>query len=164
MNFMSFTKKMLLASLLAMPIRMDAQTIDASWFGVSFNEALTAVEKEFGKPKAATDDKLDYSKILYEGVVWDEAYFKFHDGKLSEVRLYKRQSRKANAVQGVKTVARNMGSKYAVTKDLEDDRTPFYKGGKSPADFGHLFTIYASPYKGAWSTQLRFGPFTFLKQ
>ena len=78
--------------------------------------------------------------------------------------MYKRQSRKANAVQSVKAVARAMDDKHAMTRDLEDDGTPFYKGGKSPLDVGHLFTIYASPYKGAWSTQLRFGPFAFRKQ
>ena len=140
MIFMSITKKMMLALLLAMPLHIDAQTIDASLFGV------------------------DYSKTLYEGLVWDEVFFLFDDGKLSEVRMYKRQSRKANAVQSVKAVARVMGDTHALTRDLEDDGTPFYKGGKSPLDVGHLFTIYASPYKGAWSTQLRFGPFAFRKQ
>ena len=160
---MSFMKKLLLALLLALPLPFDAQTIDTSLFGVSCHEALAALEKEFGKPKATTDEKLSYCNIQYEGVVWDEAYFMFRDSKLCEVRMYKRQGRKANAVQGVRTVARNMGAKHVVTKDLEEDGTPFYKGGKTPVDFGHLFTIYASPYKGAWSTQLRFGPFSFRK-
>lgn len=164
MIFMSITKKMMLALLLAMPLHIDAQTIDASLFGVGYKEALTAVEKEFGKPNATTEGNLYYSKTLYEGLVWDEVFFLFDDGKLSEVRMYKRQSRKANAVQSVKAVARVMGDKHAMTRDLEDDGTPFYKGGKSPLDVGHLFTIYASPYKGAWSTQLRFGPFAFRKQ
>ena len=64
MIFMSITKKMMLALLLATPLHMDAQTIDASLFGVGYKEALTAVEKEFGKPNATTEGNLYYSKTL----------------------------------------------------------------------------------------------------
>ena len=58
-------------------------------------------------------------------------------------------------------VAKVLKRSHAITKDYEDKYTAFYKGGRSPMDFGHLFTIFVSPYKGGWTTQLRYGPFEF---
>ena len=126
----------------------EADILDAGFFGTHFDVAVKMIDKEFGKqPKTVDANEIRYTDVKYAGMVWNEA------------RFYCKQASKVAALKHVSELAGTMRRQHAITKDYEDRRTFFYKGGKSPMDFGHLFTIFVSPYKGGWSTQLRYGPF-----
>ena len=72
-------------------------------------------------------DKVIYNKVEYEGMTWDEAYFKFSDGQLVEARFYSRQAGKAKALRHLDEVAKVLKRSHAITKDYEDKYTAFYK-------------------------------------
>lgn len=152
---------MLLAVCLMMTALSYAHGLSTELFGTRYADALRNIESILGKPAKVDADKVIYNKVEYEGMKWDEAYFKFSDGQLVEARFYSRQAGKAKALRHLEEVAKVLKRSHAITKDYEDKHTAFYKGGRSPMDFGHLFTIFVSPYKGGWTTQLRYGPFEF---
>lgn len=152
---------MLLAVCIMMTALSYAHGLSTELFGTRYAEALRNIESILGKSAKVEADKVIYNKVEYEGMTWDEAYFKFSDGQLVEARFYSRQAGKAKALRHLEEVAKVLKRSHAITKDYEDKHTAFYKGGRSPMDFGHLFTIFVSPYKGGWTTQLRYGPFEF---
>lgn len=138
---------------------IHARSLHADMFEMKSGEAVKNIVMMFGEPVKNTDDMLIYHKLRYEGVMWDEAYFKFSGDKLTEARFYSRQQGKTQALRKVTELADILKQEHPVTKDYEDKHTYFYMGGMSPLEYGHLFTIFISPYKGGWSTQLRYGPF-----
>lgn len=153
-------KKLIFMIFLSVSMVAEADILDAGFFGTHFDVAVKMIDKEFGKqPKTVDANEIRYIDVKYAGMVWNEARFMFINGVLSEARFYCKQASKVAALKHVSELAGTMRRQHAITKDYEDRRTFFYKGGKSPMDFGHLFTIFVSPYKGGWSTQLRYGPF-----
>ena len=75
---------------------------------------------------------------------------------LREVTVTSRSAQKR-----MEDIAREMKSSYDVSRDVEDDMSWFYKGGKSPVGVSHLFTIYTYPRQGSYGTELRYGPVRF---
>lgn len=128
-------------------------------FGSSYDSAIVTIKAQLGTPMTETSDTLIYRNIDYCGFKWDQVVFRFKNKVLMETRCYRFQANKVKAVGMLPTIAKEMEKSHVMTLDYEDDGTVFYAGGKSPEGFGHLFTIYVSPYQGRWSTQLRFGPF-----
>lgn len=153
-------RRLIFMIFLSVAMAANADILDAGFFGTNYDVAVKVIEKEFGKPaQVANANELKFTDIKFADVVWNEAHFKFIGGVLSEARFYSRQTSKPAALRFSSKLATTMEKQHSVTKDYEDEDTFFYKGGKSPMDFGHLFTIFVSPYKGVWSTQLRYGPF-----
>lgn len=134
--------------------------LSARFFGLCYDDARKNIAEMLGKAaEVSGEDGIRYKDVEYDGMMWDEACFRFTDGVLTEARFYSVQTSKAAALRYAETIALKMGKEHSLSKDYEDRRTFFYKGGRSPMDFGHLFTIFVSPYRGGWSTQLRYGPF-----
>ena len=61
----------------------------------------------------------------------------------------------------MENIAQTMRTKYELSRDVEEDLTWFYKGGRSPLGIGHLFTIYTYRKQGAYGVELRYGPINF---
>ena len=123
-----------------------AHTLSTELFGSRYPDAMRNIEAMLGKPTTEVDGK---------------AYFKFAQGVLVEARFICMTPTKSTSLRHLEDIAKVMKQSHDMTKDYEDRHTVFYKGGRSPMEFGHLFTIFVSPYKGRWSAQLRYGPFEF---
>lgn len=157
---MKTLKTVFLSLLLTLSMSATAQEIGNVRFGSAQSEAITNIKALFGEPATSTTDGITYKNKTYAGMTWNEIHFNFKDGVLSEARFYMNAKNKAAALQQMAREATAMGKSNVMTKDYEDDGTPFYAGGKSPDGYGHLFTIFASPRAGRWTSQLRFGPFS----
>lgn len=158
------TTRYLLSLCLAASLSVTAARADESFdtkFGKHYDEVATSIKAALGTPASESADSLVYRNISYRGFQWSEVLFCFQDGVLIETRCYKAQASKGKAVGFLPVIAREMEKNYVMTHDYEEDGTVFYAGGISPKGFGHLFTIYASPGRGGWSSQLRFGPFRY---
>lgn len=141
-------------------LSVDARFLDTDFFGERYDVAKETIVEMLGTPREMLgEDEIRYDSVEYNGMVWDEAYFRFTEGLLTEARFYSKQLNKTSALHHATEIAATMKKRHAMTKDYEDRRTFFYKGGRSPMKFGHLFTIFVSPFRGGWSTQLRYGPF-----
>ncbi len=138
-----------------------AHTLSTELFGSRYPDAMRNIEAMLGKPTTEVDGKVVYKNVKYEGMSWNEAYFKFAQGVLVEARFICMTPTKSTSLRHLEDIAKVMKQSHDMTKDYEDRHTAFYKGGRSPMEFGHLFTIFVSPYKGRWSAQLRYGPFEF---
>jgi len=153
-------RKLLMAICLFTAVMANAQGIsDSVKFGARHDVALKGMESMFGKPSNNTPNQVIFTNKDFEGFHWDEILFNFKNNKLIEARFFMGQKTKHSAKKAMYTISKMMAKKHAMTEDLEEDGTSFFKGGKSPEYFGHLFTIFISPRDGSWTTQLRFGPF-----
>lgn len=139
----------------------SAQGIGKIKFGSSHDVALKAIEATFGTPSKTGNDVVVFANKDFEGFRWDEVQFKFKNGVLNEARFFMNQKTKAKAKSELDVIAKALGKKHEMSVDYEDDGNRFYSGGHSPAGFGRLFQAFISPRKGAWSDQLRFGPYQF---
>ena len=83
---------MLLAVCIMMTALSYAHGLSTELFGTRYADALRNIESILGKPAKVEADKVIYNKVEYEGMTWDEAYFKFSDGQLVEARFYSRQA------------------------------------------------------------------------
>lgn len=131
--------------------------------GGSYKEIITATQSDFGSPSAADSVSVNYKGVTLFGIKWDDVKLRFDRGVLTEVRCYSMQKSKKLSLSKLAQVASNMEATYPITRDYEEDGSLFYTGGTSPEGIGHLFTIFVAPMQGAWSTQIRFGPFRFVQ-
>ena len=103
------------------------------------------------------------------GVRFQELTFGFQkNGKgrtyFNEARFTLQAGSKVNARKYVELIANRMADEYpGVSKDLEEDGSPFYKGGTSPFIGNYLFTIYVYPGRNGYQTVLRYGPLPYVK-
>ena len=138
-------------------------------FGTSYEEALQAIEEQFGKPLSRTESRVVYRDKDFMGVRFQELTFGFQkddEGRtyFNEARFTLQAGSKANACKYVETIANRMADEYpGVSKDLEEDGSPFYKGGASPFIGNYLFTIYVYPGRNGYQTVLRYGPLPYVK-
>ncbi len=154
-------KKVLLVLSLMGTIIANAQGIGNVRFGTQHAEAMEEIKSVFGEPSFSDGDMALFTNKEFEGYTWNEVMFKFKDGILNEARFFMKQKNKSAACKEQEQIAKAMASKHVMSKDIEEGGTPFYAGGQSPLRYGHLFTIFISPRGGAWTNQLRFGPFKF---
>lgn len=152
-------KRIVLLLLMLLSLTANAQGIGDVRFGSTHQEAMKNITALFGQPVNVSPDQCFFTNRTFMGMQFDEVHFNFQKGKLTEARFFKKQKSKHAAKSGMKELNDTLTKVYPTTMDLEDRTTPFYVGGASPAGFGHLFTIFVSPRNGAWSTQLRYGPF-----
>jgi|LAHS01.1.fsa_nt_gb hypothetical protein len=152
-------KKILLVFCFLVGLSVRAVADGSLEFGSSYHDAIVSIKAQLGSPVTESSDTLIYKNIDYCGFRWDQVVFRFRNGILTETRCYMYQANKDRAVGRLSAIAKEMEKTHVMTMDYEDDGTVFYAGGRSPEGYGHLFTIYASPYRGRWSAQLRFGPF-----
>ncbi len=129
--------------------------------GASYDETVMALKTEFGEPSMTDQQLMNYKNVELFGAKWDTVDFRFVGGKLAEVRCFSYQKNKSQAITRLNSAVQGLKKEYDMTCDYEEDGSIFYTGGVSPKGIGHLFTLFVSPLQGAWSTQLRFGPFRF---
>ena len=155
-------KKVFLLAICVIIVNLScAHSLSTELFGLRYPDAMRNIEAILGKATTEVDGKVVYKNVKFEGLTWNNAYFKFAKGMLVEARFIYVVPSKSMALRQLEEIAKVMKLSHAISKDYEDKRTAFYKGGRSPMEFGHLFTIFVSPYKGKWSAQLRYGPFEF---
>ena len=162
-NFIMRKYLVILFGIVSMSLHAEGLNIGAESlnFGTPYLNILTNVEAEWGKPTTNDDGNIHYCNVALYGTKWDEVGLFFKNGVLVEARCYVSQKNKLMATRKLSTVARMMKDKHAMTCDYEEDGSLFYVGGKSPNEIGHLFTLFIAPHQGKWSTQLRFGPFSY---
>ena len=157
-------RKVFLLMAMFVSLAMNAQRVEKVGtveLGKPYAEALEAIKAEFGEPVSVSEDQVVYGKKSYRGTTYDEVKFRFRDGKFNEARFFVKVGSKAAAQKRMEDIAREMKSSYDVSRDVEDDMSWFYKGGKSPVGVSHLFTIYTYPRQGSYGTELRYGPVRF---
>ncbi|MCR5132043.1 MAG: hypothetical protein K6C10_11370 [Prevotella sp.] len=129
--------------------------------GLPYDQAVTAIKAEFGEPVSASADELVYSKKTFEGYTYDEVKFRFKNGKFNEARFFAKVGAKGAAQRKMEEVAKKMGQRYNLSRDIEEGNTWFYKGGRAPVGVSHLFTICTYPKQGSHGVELRYGPIRF---
>jgi len=157
-------KKMLLMACLMVALTANAQSVAKVGnveLGKPYAEALEAIKAEYGEPKSVTENEVTYGQVKHEGFTFQEASFRFKDGKFNEARFYQKAGGKAASQQKMESLAKELKKSTNMTRDIEDDGLWFYKGGKSPLGFGHLFTLCSHPKQGVWYSEMRYGPFNF---
>ncbi|MBR6455964.1 MAG: hypothetical protein IKS72_03410 [Prevotella sp.] len=157
-------KKVLLMMCLAFSLGASAQNVESVGtveLGSSYEEALAAIKAEFGDPQSVTEDEVILGPKKFRGFSFDEMKFRFKNGKFNEARFYSKVGSKAEAQKKMENIAQTMRTKYELSRDVEEDLTWFYKGGRSPLGIGHLFTIYTYRKQGAYGVELRYGPINF---
>ena len=151
----------LLACSLAMTAQQKMEMVGTVKLGSDYSEALGAMRTEFGEPLRISENEVVYANKKFRGFAFDEVKFRFKNGKFNEARFYSKVGSKAEAQKKMENVAQTMKTKYQLSRDVEDDSTWFYKGGRSPLGIGHLFTLYTYPRKGAYGMEIRYGPINF---
>ena len=157
-------RKVLLLLGLLCSMTMSAQQVEKVGtvaLGLPYAEALTAIKAEFGEPQSVSDDQVVYGKKTFMGMAFDEVKFRFRNGKFNEARFFCKVGSKAAAQKKMEEMAKTLGKTYNLSRDVEDDMTWFYKGGRSPLGIGHLFTLYTYAKQGAHGAELRYGPINF---
>ena len=129
--------------------------------GLPYSEALAAIKAEFGEPVSVSSDEVTFGKKAFQGFTFDEVKFRFKNGKFNEARFFAKVGAKGVAQRKMEDIAKNMGQHYNLSRDLEDDNSWFYKGGRAPVGVSHLFTIYTYPRQGSYGVELRYGPIRF---
>jgi len=129
--------------------------------GTDYATALEQIKAEYGEPVSVTENMVTYKNKRHEGMNFDEVVFKFRNGKFNEARFYQKAGSRAASQKQLEVVAKEMGKNHNMTKDFEDGRIWFYKGGKAPVGLGHFMTISSTPRQGTYYTELRYGPFSF---
>jgi len=129
--------------------------------GLPYSEAVAAIKAEFGEPVSASNDELVYSKKNYMGYTFDEVKFRFKNGKFNEARFFAKVGARGAAQRKMEDVAKKMGERYNLSRDVEEGNIWFYKGGRAPVGVSHLFTICTYPKQGSHGVELRYGPIRF---
>ena len=157
-------KKLFVLMCLAFSLGVSAQSVESVGtveLGSSYDEALAAIKAEFGDPKTVSEDEVTFGPKRFRGFAFDEVKFRFKNGKFNEARFYQKVGSKAEAQRKMENIAQTMRTKHELSRDVEEDLTWFYKGGRSPLGIGHLFTIYTYRRQGAYGVELRYGPINF---
>lgn len=157
-------KKLFVLMCLVFSLGVSAQSVESVGtveLGSSYDEALAAIKAEFGDPQSVSEDEVTCVSKRFRGFAFDEMKFRFKNGKFNEARFYQKVGSKAEAQRKMENIAQTMRTKYELSRDVEEDLTWFYKGGRSPLGIGHLFTIYTYRKQGAYGVELRYGPITF---
>lgn len=139
----------------------NVESVGTVELGSAYDEALAAIKAEYGEPKSVSEDEVVFGPKKYRGFSFDEVKFRFKNGKFNEARFYSKVGTKGEAQRKMENIAQTMRTKYELSRDVEEDLTWFYKGGRSPLGIGHLFTIYTYRKQGAYGVELRFGPINF---
>ncbi|KGF17504.1 hypothetical protein HMPREF1640_06960 [Prevotella sp. S7-1-8] len=153
-------RKILMTLCLMFVTLAQAQDLKTLKFGTIFDDAIINLKSSLGEPTTSNTNLVVYQNVHYRGFKWDKITFKFAQRKLCEVRCYMNKKNKQQALTQLSAIAKTMKKDYSITMDYEDDGDVFYSGGVSPMGFGHLFTIFVSPYNSIWTAQMRFGPFS----
>lgn len=153
-------RKILMTLCLMFATLAQAQDLKTLKFGTIFDDAIINIKSSLGEPTTSNTNLVVYQNVHYRGFKWDKITFKFAQRKLCEVRCYMNKKNKQQALTQLFAIAKTMKKDYSITMDYEDDGDVFYSGGVSPMGFGHLFTIFVSPYNSIWTAQMRFGPFS----
>ena len=157
-------KKLFVLMCLVFSLGASAQNVESVGtveLGSSYEVALAAIKAEFGDPQSVSDDEVILGPKKFRGFSFDEVKFRFKNGKFNEARFYQKVGSKAEAQKKMENIAQTMRTKYELSRDVEEDLTWFYKGGRSPLGIGHLFTIYTYRKQGAYGVELRYGPINF---
>ena len=139
----------------------NSESVGTVELGSSYSEALNAIKAEFGDPQSISEDEVVCVNKRFYGFSFNEVKFRFKNGKFNEARFYSRVGSKSEAQRKMENIAQTLRTKYPLSRDVEEDLTWFYKGGRSPLGIGHLFTIYTYSRQGAYGVELRFGPINF---
>lgn len=142
----------------------SVETVGTVELGSAYEEALKAIKAEFGEPVSASESEVVYANKKFRGFSFDEVKFRFQNGQFNEARFYSKVGSRGEAQRKMENIAQTMRTKYELSRDVEEDMTWFYKGGRSPLGIGHLFTIYTYRRQGAYGVELRFGPINFPQQ
>lgn len=137
-------------------------------FGTSRNEALQQIEQHFGNPNATDGDNLIYYDLDINGYRFSKIIFGFEPkqsgGYFNEARFFIEKDTRRHAVAVRDSLAKQLGRRYGITYDYEENGNKFYTGGVAPGGIGHLFTISTHRRNGKWTTELRYGAFHKLKK
>ena len=132
-------------------------------FGTSRHDALSIFKARFGEPNAIDGDNLVYYNLTINGYYFNKIVFGFEPKQtgdyFNEARFFMVASSRPGAVADRDTLACDLGRKYSMTYDFEENGNKFYKGGVAPSGIGHLFTLSTHLREGKWTTELRFGAF-----
>lgn len=158
-----FAVMLCLISSMAMSAQ-SVETVGTVELGSAYEEALKAIKAEFGEPVSASESEVVYANKKFRGFSFDEVKFRFKNGQFNEARFYSKVGSRGEAQRKMENIAQTMRTKYELSRDVEEDMTWFYKGGRSPLGIGHLFTIYTYRRQGAYGVELRFGPINFPQQ
>ena len=142
----------------------SVETVGTVELGSAYEEALKAIKAEFGEPVSASESEVVYANKKFRGFSFDEVKFRFKNGQFNEARFYSKVGSRGEAQRKMENIAQTMRTKYELSRDVEENMTWFYKGGRSPLGIGHLFTIYTYRRQGAYGVELRFGPINFPQQ
>ena len=142
----------------------SVESVGTVELGSAYEEALKAIKAEFGEPVSASESEVVYANKKFRGFSFDEVKFRFKNGHFNEARFYSKVGSRPEAQRKMENIAQTMRTKYELSRDVEEDMTWFYKGGRSPLGIGHLFTIYTYRRQGAYGVELRFGPINFPQQ
>lgn len=157
-------KKLLLIVCMAMlTVAAHAQKegIAGVEFGASRTVAVEKLKAVFGQPVSDTTDVLEFKNVSYEGQTFSQAFIYFENGKMNQARFYIACPGKAQAIQKMNEIEKQLSKRYHMSADQEDDGTKFVKGGLGP-DGQPLFTIYTFKDRKngfKWTTGLRYGAF-----
>lgn len=156
----------LLVSMIALLLSLSASgqqgkgyVFDSVYIGSSFTEVAEALCNRYGEPTTKDDHQIVYHHKSFQQYEFDVLNFFFHQGKLSEVRLYTQQPSFAKAQQDMEKIAKIIDATWPLSKDREGRYTWFYVGGIAPSGIGHLLTLHTYPSGKGQRTELRFGPF-----
>ena len=153
---------LLLAFLLALSVygqQRKGYVFDQVEIGTPYNEVEEALVTWYGNPTKKDESQIVYHKKSFCQYQYDVLHFNFHEGKLSEVRLYSQQPTFAKAQQEMEKIAKVINATWELSKDREGRYTWFYVGGIAPNGIGHLLTLHTYPSGKGQRTELRFGPF-----
>ena len=129
--------------------------------GAVYEEALISLKAEFGEPEQESITQIKFKNVHFKGFKFDALCLNFRNNRFSEARFYMNASNKQAALHLKESLAKAFSQNQELSKDLEEDGSTFYKGGRGPLGIGHLFTIFSAPNNGRWTAQLRYGPFIF---
>lgn len=162
MNFFKNVSLRLLlpiVGLLLCSLPATAQDFGGASFGDEQQKALKEIKVLFGEPSSVVANTVVYKNKTFKGLRWSEIHFGFKEGRFDEARFFMMAKDKRDARRETVVISNVMKKDHTMSEDIEEDGAPFFAGGQSPFGFGHLFTIFVSPYKGKMTSQLRYGPF-----
>lgn len=159
-------KKFLTAICLGLSLMAHAQKVEKVGtveLGLPYVEAVAAMKAEWGEPSKENEQEVTYKHKTYKGFAFDEVVFRFKNGRFNEARFFVKVGSRYAAQKRMEELANEMGKENTLSKDLEEGGAWFYKGGRAPVEYAPLFTLCTIPRKGAFGTELRYGPFNFDK-
>lgn len=130
-------------------------------FGTSRAAAAESFKNTFGQAAYESSDVIEFKNVSFEGQKFSQAVISFENNKFNQARFYIACAGKAQAVQKMNEIEKQMSKRYRLSADQEDDGTKFVKGGLGP-DGQSLFTIYVFRDRkngSRWTAGLRYGAF-----